>query len=167
MKKQSSARTYVLFRNYEDRYTPHWQFRNEPRVPGCMVNEFGDCYPPPFQLVVRAKSAKQACWMANESVTSQSEPDQLGIWWERDEHLGPPPLGKDIKTYPTTVALCRAPTAMAHDSLEDAEKALNLIDRFGCGGACCGNHEIVWMTINEGKKRGFAWYHRPPSQCDE
>ena len=159
--KQSSANTYALYENYDGRYTPHWQDWGVPKVPGCLVNEFGDTYPPPFPLVVRARSAKQACYFANNSITSTSEPDKLGIWWARETSLEPPPLSKDSTTYPTTVAFCRSPTAMAHRSVEDAERALAWIDRYACGGGCSGHHEIVWMTVAEGRRRGFHWYDEP------
>ena len=73
----------------------------------------------------------------------------------------PPPLSADTATYPTTVAQCCAPTAMAHPRIEEAETARALIDRIGCGSGCQGNHEIVWLTIAEGKRRCFCWYDEP------
>jgi hypothetical protein len=50
---------------------------------------------------------------------------------------------------------------MAHPSIEEAETALALIDRIGCGSGCYHHHEIVWMTIAEGRKRCFCWYDKP------
>jgi hypothetical protein len=168
MKKRSSARTYVLYENYEGRYTPHWQYMGKPKIPGCFRNVHGHAVPPPFPLVVRGNHVTQACALANESVTSLGHPNHLGIWWRRGVDQDPPPLGKNLTLYPTTVAYCQgSPTAMAHDGVSDAEEALEWINRYGCGNGCSLHHEIVTMTVDEGKKRGFTWYTPPPSECDE
>jgi len=157
----NSAKTYVLYEDYEGRFTNHWQYRGAPRTPDCFVNEFGHSYPPPFPIVVRAKSVKQACYFANNSIASTSEREKLGICWNRETSEEPPPLSKNTTTYPTTVAYCCYPTAAAHRSVEDAERALAVMDRYGCGGACYGHHKIVWMTVAEGRRRGFDSYDEP------
>ena len=81
---RSSARTYYLYEQFRTgRATPHWQYGGQPRVYGCW-SDYGDLCPPTPTWEVRAKSAKQACWFANESVTSLSRDDGLGVWIDRE-----------------------------------------------------------------------------------
>jgi hypothetical protein len=82
---QSSARTYVLYEREDGTATPHWQYWGQPRVPDCTL-EFGVLHPPPLAWLVRARSAREACLLANESITSLSRPDDLGVWWDRNLH---------------------------------------------------------------------------------
>jgi len=42
-----------------------------------------------------------------------------------------------------TVAYCRVLTVELHQTLEDAQAALELIDTTACGGRCHGNHELI------------------------
>ncbi len=78
--KRSSARTYGLYERPDGRATPHWQYWGQPRVNGCEIID-GQLYPPEPAWIVRARTAKQACYFANESVTSSSRSDGLGVWY--------------------------------------------------------------------------------------
>jgi hypothetical protein len=163
-----STKTYTLYEKYEGRYTPHWQSGpNRANVPGCLISDIGHIYPPAFPVVVRAVSAKQACYLANTSTTSLSRGDNLGVWWERDVHDGPPPLGKDQTEHWASVAQCRALTIMFHPTREEAERAKEVIDRSACGGGCYGNHTVVRMTCDEAERRRPCWWSGPAGDIDE
>lgn len=41
------------------------------------------------------------------------------------------------------IAWCRTPTATLWDSHDEAFKALEFIDSFGCGGGCHRRHQVV------------------------
>ncbi len=81
---RSSTRTYNLYEQRgSGRATPHWQFLRKPKVYGCS-REDGYLSPPIPTWEVRAGSVTQACWFANESVTSLSRDDGLGVWIARE-----------------------------------------------------------------------------------
>lgn len=50
-----------------------------------------------------------------------------------------------------SVAMCQVPTVLLHESLDDAEKAWDRINRTGCGGFCHRDH-WVWNL-----QTGFAY----------
>jgi len=75
----SSSRTYVLYEMYDGTSTPHWQYMGKPRVPGCEVFD-GQAYPPDPSWIVRASTVTQACYFANNSVSSTDRSDGLGVW---------------------------------------------------------------------------------------
>lgn len=39
------------------------------------------------------------------------------------------------------------PSVMLHETLDQAQKAVAFIDRFGCGGGCSKQHEIVEVAM--------------------
>ena len=81
---RSSTNTYVLYERADGTATPHWQYCGRPKVPGC-VRIDGQLLPPDPRWIVRARTAREACFFANESITSMSRDDTLGIWCDGEE----------------------------------------------------------------------------------
>ena len=125
---------------------------------GCIKSDVsGHISPPPFRWVVRAKSAKQACFFVHRRDRAFGR-RSLGILWDRTtDYPQAPPLGKNLTEYWAVVANCRAVTISLWESREAAEEAKRRIDQFGCGGGCHRAHELVRMTLDEAKRRRPLW----------
>lgn len=101
---------------------------------------------------VLAATGPQAVSLARKAVSSSDRSDGLGIVWDRSAGTLSAPFSASTRQWPYTLAWCRAATAMRHASLESAERALEQIDLGGCGGQCCRDHELRWMTRAEVKR---------------
>ena len=77
------ARIRVLYEGYDGEPRGQWQYKGRPRVPGCIKSDVsGHISPPPFRWVVRAKSAKQACFFVHRRARAFGR-RSLGILWDR------------------------------------------------------------------------------------
>lgn len=161
---RSSSNTYVLYEREDGTFASHWQYRGRSTVPGCLQGR-GGLYPPPFALVVTAKSAKQAHYFANNSITTRQNDGLLGVCWFRESDSdSAPPLTADITRYPTLISWCgNDPTFSMWNTLEDARTAARWLREIRCGGRCCCNHEIVEMTLAEAVRRQPCWLAGPMS----
>ncbi len=155
----------MLYEGWNGEPRIHWRNRRKPTVPNCVQCDlYGDIFPPPFRWIVRARTAKEACFFVYRSIRAADQDDELGVLWDRThDYPKPPPLGKVLTRYWAVVAYCRAPTITLWHKREDADDAKTLIDETGCCGGCRRNHEIVLMTIDEAKKRQPEWWTGP--QC--
>lgn len=161
-KRRRSPRRYVLYAGPDNEPRSQWQYCGKPRLPGCtQCNVCGHVSAPPIRWVVRAKSVRQACYFVhNEQRAADSF--QLGILWDRERDWpDPPPLGDDLTQYHAVIAQCRTLTITLWFEREDAERAKELIDRFGCGGDCRGAHRIILMTKDEAERRRPEWWDGP------
>ena len=152
-----STKTYVLYEGWNGEPKNHWQYWNKPIVPGCVVNYIGNCYAPEFRWVAAAFSVNQGALMVHNSETTSSRGDDLGIWWDREVHDWPPPLGADPTIYYALVAHCRTPTMTLWATREDALRGKALLDETGCGGDCCRDHVITPMTLAEAERSSPRW----------
>ena len=172
MTNPSSAKTYAIYLGFEGEPRSQWQFKGKPTVPGCTVSSTG-CYPPPFQWVVRAFNVKQAYALVYDSVTSESDPDELGIWWNLDdqdpEAPQPPPLGKNLDQFWGIVAYCGGVTVVLFPTKAEAERRMSLMsarDGKGCCGICRGDHELRLLTVDQVERMKTAWWDGVEEQDD-
>ena len=89
-RRSRRARNYVLYAGPDGEPRNHWQYWGVPKVPGCTRSDEGDLLPPEFRWVVRARSARQACYYALIGERATGE-DDLGVLWDRNTDHGPPP----------------------------------------------------------------------------
>ncbi len=162
-------RKYLLYEGWNGEPRNHWRNRRGATVPGCVKCDlYHDIFRPPFRWVVEARNASEACYFVHQHVRATHRGDRLGVLWDRERNYPkPPPLGKDLTQYWAVVANCRVPFISLWYELEDAEAAKTRITSTGCSGGCCGEHEIVLMTIDEVKQRQPEWWTGPHRLEDE
>jgi len=51
-----------------------------------------------------------------------------------------------------TLAYCRVLTVELHRTREAADKALSEVERWGCGGRCHGEHELIVLQLDGGAR---------------
>ena len=153
-RRRRGARIYVLYEGWQGEPRVQWQYRGKPKVPGCIVSDVsGRVFPPPFRWVVRARSARQACYYVHSGTQALGE-DDLGILWDRaTDYPTPPPLSDDLTEYWAVITWCRAPEISLWYERDDAEQVKKSLDRQRCCGGCHGIHEIVRMTRDEAERR--------------
>ena len=152
-----STTTYIFYEGWNGEPKSQWQYRNKPRVPGCIVDHLGHCYAPRFRWVVRALSVKQAAYLVHNSETSASRGDGLGICWDREVHDTPAPLSADLTVYYALEALCRTPTMTLWTTRDEALRVKARLDGSECGGGCCRHHVITPMTLAEARRSSARW----------
>jgi len=153
----NSAKTYIFYEGWNGEPKSQWQYWNKPKVPGCIVNYIGNCYAPEFRWVAAAYSVNQGALMVHNSETSASRGDGLGIWWDREVHKTPPPLGADPTIYYALVAHCRTPTMTLWATREEALRCKARLDQSGCGGCCYRDHVITPMKLAEAERSSPRW----------
>ena len=157
------TRKFVLYEGFDGKPRSRWRNRRGPTVPGCVPCDLhGTLYPPPFRWIVRARTAKEACFFVNQNLQGADQGNSVGVLWDRNrDHPKPPPLGVDRTQYWAVVAFCRPPTITLWYNKEDAHKGKTWIDQTAICVGCRRHHEIVLMTISEAKIRHPSFWSGP------